>query len=233
MLNGDGPRAVAVEGNGLTSASAVLLRPRVRLDGAVLVAPGAMQSGLTLRTISPDIDVLTDAGTVYCGDLGGTQTWGNATSVTASVAALDVLDTETTGTPLAVGFSMGATSVLNTAWRNTTRIGRMALVVPVLDLQDIHDNNRGGWAASLEAAYTNLAGLQAAYASRSPVLRVADTIALGVDLGIWYSTNDPVCLPAITEDWAGDVGAELFSMGAVGHSLDGLDYDAIVAWLAA
>jgi pimeloyl-ACP methyl ester carboxylesterase len=160
------------------------------------------------------------------GDGVSTDGWGNngvSHPVTGTGrAALDALEAMgATGPHDGIGFSMGCLNLLNIGRLAPTRLRRLVLTCPVVDPTDIHDNDRGGigLAAAIEAAYGGLAGYNANIAARNPndsAFRAA-IIAAGWRIRVYYSTNDPIIMPAIVTAWCTAVGAEAISMGDVGH----------------
>lgn len=177
---------------------------------------------------------IADAGLpAASADLGGPTTWGND----ASVAAIDQLWSlmqARWGVPsdklLLLAGSMGNLTAFNYLRANPTKVAAIAGILPVVDLAFIHDANPEANAdpAEVEAAYGGLAAYQAALPTHSPVIHKAS----GSPSAIWYSTSDPIALPATALQFAADVGATATSLGAVGHSFNGLDRTAVAGWLA-
>lgn len=113
-------------------------------------------------------------------DLGGVITWANDTIVAPTTGRIDVLiawagtnlGTRTDKVVIA-GESMGSLSALNWAWRNVTKVAAVWVRAPITRMQETHNRLLGhptlaGIPASMEAAYTNIAGLTAAYPTRDP-----------------------------------------------------------------
>lgn len=147
-----------------------------------------------------DLEMYANRGHVIgAGLLGGGATWGNAASVSAVDAYLTYLNT-TFGAdvtyPWFIADSHGASIVLNWAVRNPTRLGAATLRVPAIALRHLHDTNAAGVAAGMETAYTNYAGLLAAYPTRDALHAefIATYRATGIAdrVRLMYNTSDPV-----------------------------------------
>jgi hypothetical protein len=147
-----------------------------------------------------DLNLYANRGHVIgAGLLGGGSTWGNAASVSAVDAYLTYLNT-TFGCdvtyPWFIADSHGASIVLNWAVRNPTRLGAATLRVPAIALRRLHDANVAGVAAGMETAYTNLAGLEAAYGTRDALhpLFIDTYKASGIAdrVRLMYNTADPI-----------------------------------------
>lgn len=168
-------------------------------------------------------------------DLGGLYNWGNDTSISRVGSARTYLISE--GAPsdkiILVGASMGAVAVCNWARQNPTLVQSLILFIPAVDVEDLRANNRDGVQASIETAYTNNAGWQAARTTHNPIeYAAADLAGKGFDIKVYYSSNDPVCLPVLVESFIALVGAESHNLGAVGHDVTGLDLAEVRTWIA-
>lgn len=118
------------------------------------------------------------AGPVFAADLGGGVTWANDT-VVASGGRIDQLITYAgtlgcrTDKVIIGGESMGSLAALNWAWRNVTKVAAVWVRAPITRMQETHNRLLGhptlsGIPATMEAAYTNIAGLTAAYPTHDP-----------------------------------------------------------------
>lgn len=157
-----------------------------------------------------DLELYAGRGHVIgAGLLGGAVTWGNAASVSAVDAYLTYLGA-TYGCdvtlPWFIADSHGASIVLNWAVRNPTRLGAATLRVPAIALQRIHDSNVFSLAAGMETAYTNLAGLVAAYPDRDALHAtfIATYLASGINdrVRLEYHRNDNIVNPVDVEEFA-------------------------------
>jgi pimeloyl-ACP methyl ester carboxylesterase len=158
----------------------------------------------------------------YAGDFGGISTWGNNSAVSTIGEAVDYLAASlgAVGPIHMLGGSMGALNVLNYAKRFPADVASLTLIIPLVALDAFHDENRGGYATTVEAAYGGLAGYNADIANRDPSQWTSEVP--DVPTRIYYSTNDPLCLPAEVLAFATAIGAEPISLGAVGHVAQGL-----------
>lgn len=168
---------------------------------------------------------------VIYADLGGLYTWGNGTAR----GKLDAVRTWMTSVGaltdqiILVGASMGAALACNWARVNPTLVKALALFIPAVDVEDIRANNRSGLQAGIETAWTDNTAWQAARATNNPVEYAASLSA--IPSRVWYSTDDPICLPAKAQAFAAAAGSTLTSLGAVGHDVTGLDITDIRNWI--
>lgn len=170
-----------------------------------------------LRAVSRTRPVLTT-------NMGGTATWGNDTARTAVGDALTLIQGTygaKTGKVVVMGMSHGAAAALNYARQNPSNVFGVALFAPVVDLVDIHDNNRGGYATAIETAYGGSSGWNSAKAAHNPAGNTGDLA--GIPIKAWYSTDDPICTSTTVTTFITAVSGTSQSLGAVGHALTGLD----------
>lgn len=168
---------------------------------------------------------------VISGDFGGDH-WGRDDGITKFDALLTYYSTRGCDVSLIdlILISMGAPLGLNWAKANPTKVRKIVGVNPVIDIDDIHDNNRNSYAADIESAYTNLAGWNAAKATHSPAEYPASFIGMTMDL--FYSTNDAIVIASTVTDFASASGATAHSLGAVNHSAGSLTPADVAALLA-
>jgi hypothetical protein len=148
---------------------------------------------------------------VVAADLGG-NTWANTTARTL-FGTLRTWLAANTGVRsdkfFAAGESMGSTLALYQAWTNPTACVGYWVRAPIVSFQAFHDANPGGLAASMETAYTNLAGLVAAYPTIDPNV-AANRLALatfGQRGRIDWTDEDEFIAPTIPQTYAPQVGA--------------------------
>ena len=175
----------------------------------------------------------TDRGyPLFAGDLGASLTSaGNDDSITATGAAWTYMKTTAGGgvktdKVLLLAASSGCLNVLNWAIQNPTLVQAIALVIPVLDLDDIYQNNKGGFRAGIGTAYgvtypTAIPNL----ATHSPVAYSnANKALLAMPIKIWASDDDPIAsATTASQTWATSVNGQggnvtVTSMGAIGHT---------------
>lgn len=153
----------------------------------------------------------------------GASTWGNDTVIASYGSTVTFLNSRTgarTDRVMLLGMSMGALTVLNWAVANISKVAAIGLLLPCVDLADIHDNNRGGFQAAVEGAYGGLSGYTAAEPTHNPANFTATLSS--VPIRIWYSTDDPICVPSVVTAFGSAVGATMTSLGAVSHSWQSL-----------
>jgi len=161
-------------------------------------------------------------------DAGGVISWGNSTAMTAMDATMSFFHSQTgarTDQVILLGQSMGATTVLNWARANISKVAAIVLHIPAVDLQDIIDNNRSGLGPSVTAAYGG--NPPSAF---NPAVNTATFAA--VPIRIWYSSNDIVCVPSVVTAFGAATGATMTNLGAVNHTITGIDIDDMSTWLA-
>jgi pimeloyl-ACP methyl ester carboxylesterase len=120
------------------------------------------------------------------------------------------------------GDSMGSLLAANIAWRDPVACVALWMRSPIVAAQVFHDHVavvEPGLAASMESAYTNLAGLVAAYPSMDPAVTANRSIlaSLGSRTRVDYSTDDELISPDVVDQYVADTGA----LGVVrpgGHS---------------
>lgn len=115
--------------------------------------------------------------------------------------------------------SMGGLTALNYAAAHLEQIAAVALAIPAINLQDIHDRDViPGIATSIETAYGGLAGYLAALPTHNPAVNAAAVAPIVHLTKAWYSQTDAICLPAETEAWSAANGVEIIDFGPEGHT---------------
>lgn len=229
-------------GDGLYRATedhVLSIRRGTKLDGTVrglIYAHGAshtsaMDATATHRFI---LDAFADAGYVaLITEMGGLLTFGNDASRDAfldSVTYVRARGASTDPLVLAAG-SMGAMPALYWASTHLSDVAAIALIIPAVDVKDIYDNDRGGLASDIDTAWGGAAAWAAAEPTRNPINYAASLSS--IPIGIWYSSDDTIVLPARVEAFAAVHGnTDLHSMGAVGHAQNAATTLAAAAWLA-
>jgi hypothetical protein len=148
---------------------------------------------------------------VIAADLGG-NLWGNTTARTRFSTLRTWLGANRglrTDKFFVAGESMGSILALQQAWTNPVACVGYWVRAPIVAMQTFHDANPGGLAASMETAYTNLAGLVAAYPTVDASV-VANRVALstfGQRGRIDWTDEDEFIDPDIPAAYAPLVGA--------------------------
>jgi predicted alpha/beta hydrolase family esterase len=205
----------------------------------VVIHGGRGQSALS--NMPPDLitQALVAMGApVLYGDFVDGRTWGSDLGQTR-LGQLWTLQKNNFGAKndkvVLYGSSMGALVVLNWARANPASVAAIALVIPATDLRDLHDNaaSRGaaaaGAAAEIETAYGGAAAYAAAATAHNPAENAASY--RGLPMKIWYSGDDPTCLPSITTAFASGAGAEAQNIGNFGHGSNSAYAGSVVDFL--
>ena len=202
-------------------------------DAVYCIQPYGLQSTFTKAVI--------DGGfTCFAGDVGGTATWGNATAMSRMTTAYNYMQTMSGVSPgkiALVSGSMGALTSLNWAAANPTLVSAVVSVIPVINPNDIVVNNRGGYAASVHAAYGGAWSQATHGATYNPRTRAAAGAFAGIPMLLFYGLTDTLCMPAETQGFAASVGAGVtLAPLATGHeeaSYAATDHARAVAFLQA
>lgn len=156
--------------------------------------------------------------TVIVTDLGGDQ-WANDTHISRIAAA----KTYAAGTwfssgPITlVGSSMGAAGCWAYAKANPEQVRCIAGIIPVSDIEDMRANNRGGLAASINAAYGG-AYSQATHGALHNPVTIAPTLTTDIPVKLWYSNADVTVVPStVLAIGAARPSTTLVDVGAGGH----------------
>jgi predicted esterase len=212
-------------------------RAKAAAAQGVVYCQGSHSLGSALKG-DTTLEYVVESGFVaVCGDLSQTTsqgTFGNDTARTrvgqlkSFVQGASSPLVAASGKVHLLGASGGAAAAINYARANPTLVASMYLVVPLVDLADVHDNDRGGYAAEIETAYGGGAGYTAAVASHNPSASGNQAALSGVPMKIAYSTNDTLIPSATVTAYRDLVNAAggtctITSLGAVGHAATGLD----------
>lgn len=163
---------------------------------------------------SGEISSITDAG-FPVGSIDTGVLWGNSTMLT-NISTLKTAGQTAlfaAGGVHLLGASAGGLAVLAWATANPSLVKSITLVVPALDVQHIHTNDLGGFAAEIETAYGG-----APADADNPIDNLADFEDFPIDL--YYSTDDPYTPLATTEAFIDGVGSNVtgHNMGAQAHA---------------
>lgn len=144
------------------------------------------------------------------------ETWGNSTMMSRITTLVDECQSAGYFPPGRVnlfGNSMGSLCVLKWALTYPTRVASIGISLPAPDVQSLYDRDPAGVgiAASISAAY---GGRPAD--SDNPADRADELI--GIPIKMWYSTNDPLTIASDSVSFGEAVGAEMVSLGAIGHT---------------
>jgi predicted alpha/beta hydrolase family esterase len=165
-----------------------------------------------------------------------TQLWGNSTAISRTTDAItwNRSNLGSTNNPVVIiGASHGGTCALRYISDNPGDVACAVLVIPAVDMEDIRNTDVLGLRDDIDAAWgvTYPAPLPA---GANPAQNTADY--LGVPLQIWYATDDPVCSPSSVTAFATATGAEIHSVGNLGHSnaaIAAVDTQQVIDFIAA
>lgn len=160
-------------------------------------------------------------GAIFSGGYAG-YAWGNDASLAFMDSGKTYLQGELgakAGGVYLIGGSGGAITVCNWARAHLSSVKAIALNIGPPNIEIMRSTNRGGYQAEIEAAYGGNAAWQAARPTHNPV-EFASVFNGVIPIKMWYSTDDPTVLPAEVQAFATAAGAELVSMGAIGHSVN-------------
>lgn len=133
------------------------------------------------------------------------------------------------------GVSMGAAGALAWARANLSSVAACTVVLPVLDIDDIYQNDKNSLRASIGTAYgvtypTSLGDLS----THAPVSFGASDLA-GLPLKMWASSDDPIAsTTASCTSWDGKGATKtVVDLGAVAHDGSSISYADVVAFFDA
>ena len=204
----------------------------------VLIHGGRTQTALS--NMPPDsitAQLVSDSIPVMYFDCSDGKTWGNPTSVTRTGQAWTYQKNNfgaKTDKVVLYGTSMGALVMFNWALANLSSVAGIVTVNGAVSLIDLHDNDRGGHKAEIETAHGT--GVVASYVGNSTITardpaQNAASFA-GVPIKMFYSGNDPICIPSATTAFASASGAETVNMGNLGHATDPAYAPDVAAFIA-
>lgn len=164
------------------------------------------------------------------------QTWGNPTSISR---INDVISWNRTGLGsnsdpvVLIGASHGGACALRYISENPGDVACAVIIIPAVDMEEIRTTDALGLRDDIDAAWgvTYPAALPAGV---NPAQNTADY--LGVPLQIWYADNDAVCSASSITTFGAATGAEMHSVGNLGHSnaaIAAVDTSQVVAFIAA
>ena len=188
----------------------------------VLIHGGRTQTALS--NLPPDAitDSLNeDLIPVGYADYSNGATWGNDTGSTR-VGQAWTYQKATFGAKTdkvcLYGSSMGTTTLLRWALANVGSVACLVGVIPALSLVDLHDQNRGGYAAEIETAH----GVSGTYAGNATITArdpLQNAASFTFPIRFYYSGDDPITVPAaVTSFVAACPSASAVNMGNLGHA---------------
>lgn len=152
---------------------------------------------------------------VFTGNNWGTNTMSPSGMGGTGLVAIDDAITAATVKGLSastvnlMGLSMGGTNVLNWAWRNTSKINKIFLYVPMIDYGSVYDT--GVATASLNVVFSasNKTQFLANCVSYDPIRNMASISSFGQKIAILAASDDTIIDIAGVRTFALTVGASL------------------------
>lgn len=147
--------------------------------------------------------------TGIAADAGGPQTWGNQAAIDGaqrSYARLQIMRGAKTGKAFLIGASMGGLTALNWAAANPTKVAGIVLIIPVINLNDVKVNNRGGYASLVNAAHGGNYDQATQGATKNPQTMATAGKYAGIPILLYYGLTDTVCVPGEATTFAATVG---------------------------
>lgn len=178
------------------------------------------------------------AGYPVLGVYAGGDTWGNATAQARMDDAKTYLQGTVgakSGTVAIIGGSMGGLAAQNWAKANPASTACIVGLVPVSDLNDIKTANRGGLAASVNAAYGGTYVEATHGATYNPHTYAATGLA-GIPYKAWYGASDAIVIPSTVTDVCTAAGASATAVSVVGGhdtALDNIPTADVVSFIGA
>ena len=164
--------------------------------------------------------LVSDAGiTAVSADYGGPHTWGNGAAMQAMTDAYNWLQTQPGVKPGKVGIcggSMGGQNALVWAAANPGKAAYISTYIPVINPSQIHDQNLGGYAGVIDAAYGGTWSTPAQRATRDPLYMAQNGAFKGLPIRIHYGLQDNLCQPQNVTAFAAAVGPNVITNGVQG-----------------
>lgn len=148
---------------------------------------------------------------VIAADLGG-QTWGNDTAISRIHEVIAYAG----GSPvILVGASMGGCNALAYTRAHPENVLALALEIPLLSIQSIVSL---GYGAEINAAYPPAYDDSTHGPLHSPI-RFATDLPQDLPIKLWTSSNDPLVLPEVAEEFLSLRPQTLHAdLGPLGHT---------------
>lgn len=172
---------------------------------------------------------LADAGfVVITADMGGTAHWCSTAAIDRVADAWTLMKARAnvkTDKKLLAGNSMGAGQALIHAMLNASTTAAVVGTIPLVDMEDVRANNRGGYQAAIEAVHGSPVP-----SNKRPNQNVASfTMPVRLD----YHTDDPICDAGVVTAFDTAVATcTAVSMGTGGHDFTATPTDQWASFLS-
>lgn len=201
----------------------------------ILVCPGRGQTSdneVLTGWIGDVVAALAEAGfPVLAADMGGTTSHGNAASAAAVGDARTYANAPfgaKSGKVGLLGTSMGALPALRYYMDNPGNVACFCGGVPNVNLQNVHDVTRPDIATEIETAHGGAGGYATYLTNYNPSAHTSSFA--GLPMQLHYSTDDNNITPSTVTSFGAATGAQVISLGAVGHNPAGMDTGLVVAF---
>jgi hypothetical protein len=148
--------------------------------------------------------VIAQGYNAIAGDNAGPQTWGNANSIArldTNIGRLFAEGNVATNKYAMIFGSMGGIVSINYAAQAAVKPSCIIGVIPVLNPQDIRDNNRSGYGPSIDAAYNGHYDEPTMGAFYNPWTMRSAAKLKNIPMLIFYGATDALCLPQFATDF--------------------------------
>lgn len=154
-------------------------------------------------------DIFNEGYAVLSPLLGGSQTWGNELQQNGITAAYNYIKLKTGREKITlIGQSMGGLGAIIWAKNNPEKVDRLAAVIPVINLEDLHGRT-DYYPGLIDAAYGGHYDDSLIGNERNPLRIAANGDLNGVNMCIWYGLGDELCKPMYAVEFANSSGCKL------------------------
>jgi hypothetical protein len=197
---------------------------------------GGSTQWMGIKTRWPVMQAVAERSLMVCADLGGNQTWGNDTAIARFSSARTYIRSIAgvkTGKVNILAQSMGATTALAWAAANPTLVGRIVLMIPVINLTDVRTNS-ALYRPSIDAAYGGTYTEAAHGATHNPLTMAQLGKLAGIPIQMWYGIGDSLCKPEFAVQFANAVSTcepRPIQGGHAESTISGVNPGAVAAFL--
>jgi hypothetical protein len=152
-------------------------------------------------------------------DMGGSATWGNNTVIEAMDSAFSFMQANPfvlTGKVNIVAQSMGAASAMAFAGRFKSKVNKIVLVIPVLNISDIRSSS--SYQSAIDTAYGGTWSEINFGADHNPLTMSANGKFSGIPIQVWYGTTDTLCKPEYSTQFISNCSGAIGMPLAGGHA---------------
>lgn len=197
---------------------------------------GGSSQWMGIGTRWPVMQAVGEKCLMVCADLGGNHTWGNDIAISRMGSArtyLRGISGVKQGRVNILAQSMGATTALAWAAANPSLVGRIVLMIPVINLTDVWTRS-SLYRPQIDAAYGGSYNESAHGAAHNPLTMAQLGKLAGIPIQMWYGTGDTLCKPEYAAQFANAISTCDPRPIAGGHAestISGVDPDEVGAFL--